>query len=179
MLTFIISYLCSSAAPAPTGSIFGAPPAAPAFGSPAPAFGGKRIIIFFAHMYLLARTSFTSFVPHSQKSSAAPAPTFGAPATSPFGAAPVQTSGTAAIPFQAQTKQDGTSTITLHSITAMSQYEGKSFEELRLEDYMAGNKGTMGQQPVPAAGGFGFGAAPQPGENYVFVKPNQYAHELN
>ena len=46
----------------------------------------------------------------------------------------------------------------------MNQYENKSFEELRLEDYLAGNKGSQGQQPpAPAAGGFGgFGAAPQP-----------------
>lgn len=43
----------------------------------------------------------------------------------------------------------------------MPQYEQKSFEELRLEDYMAGNKGTKGQAPPAAASGFGgFGVAP-------------------
>ena len=45
----------------------------------------------------------------------------------------------------------------------MSQYESKSFEELRYEDYLAGNKGNQGQQQPAAPAGFGgFGAAPQP-----------------
>jgi hypothetical protein len=43
----------------------------------------------------------------------------------------------------------------------MPQYEQKSFEELRLEDYMAGNKGTKGQAPPASTSGFGgFGVAP-------------------
>lgn len=43
----------------------------------------------------------------------------------------------------------------------MPQYENKSFEELRLEDYMAGNKGTKGQAALATSG---FGAAPAFGQ---------------
>jgi nuclear pore complex protein Nup98-Nup96 len=60
--------------------------------------------------------------------------------------------GTRAAPYQVTSRQDGTSSITLHAITAMQQYESKSFEELRFEDYSQGNKGSStGQAP----GGFG------------------------
>jgi len=41
--------------------------------------------------------------------------------------------------------------VTMHAITAMPFYSNKSFEELRWEDYLAGNKGQGGQrttQPV-------------------------------
>ena len=34
------------------------------------------------------------------------------------------------------------------NIIAMPQYKHKSFEEVRLEDYMAGNKGTKEQAPL-------------------------------
>lgn len=80
---------------------------------------------------------------------------------------PQQTqTGSMVAPFQPTTKQDGTNQIVLQAITAMPQYEQKSFEEIRLEDYLVGNKGTKGQAaPAPAATGFGgFGAAPQPGK---------------
>ena len=36
------------------------------------------------------------------------------------------------------------------NVIAMPQYEHKSFEEVRLEDYMAGNKGTMEHAPLNA-----------------------------
>ena len=156
-----------AAAPAPTG-LFGAPAPAPStglFGAPAPA----------------PSTPFGAPAPASTPFGApAPAPAFGAqpsafgsPAPAPFGAAPAaggfgaptqQTAGTASVPYTASSKQDGSNTIVLQSITGMPQFEQKSFEELRLEDYAAGNKGTKGQAAAaPATGGFGgFGAAPQP-----------------
>ncbi|EED91206.1 hypothetical protein THAPSDRAFT_262891, partial [Thalassiosira pseudonana CCMP1335] len=104
--------------------------------------------------------------------SPSPAPAFGMkPAQGLFGSAPSafgqpalggqQQTGTAAVPYQETSKNDGSSSIILQAITAMPQYEQKSFEELRLEDYLAGNKGTQGQAPVSTGFG-GFGAAPQP-----------------
>ena len=92
------------------------------------------------------------------------APAFGAaPSTGLFGQPqqqqqqqPQQTGSTVA-PYSATPKQDGNNSITLHSITSMPQYEAKSFEELRLEDYLNNNKGTKGQNP-PATGFGGFGA---------------------
>lgn len=73
------------------------------------------------------------------------------------------------MPYSKTTDQDqstasgGTKqTVHLNSISAMKQYEGKSPEELRWEDYQAGVKGGTGQQPAagafgqqPASGGFG------------------------
>ena len=54
------------------------------------------------------------------------------------------------------------------AISKMPEYAQKSFEELRYEDYMKGNKGSNPQQPAAAGGLFGqpaagaspFGAAP-------------------
>ena len=79
---------------------------------------------------------------------------FGAPA------APGQpgAGGTKQTPYQPTNRQDGTSTIQMQSISAMSAYENKSFDELRYEDYLQGNKGAGN-----ASTGFGgFGAAPAP-----------------
>ncbi len=158
-------------APAPTG-LFGAPAAAPStglFGAPAPAPGGS---LFGAPA---PATPFGAPAPAPTAfGQPAAAPAFGSPAPAPFGAAPAaggfgaptqQTAGTASTPFTTTNRSDGSNTIVLQSITGMSQFEQKSFEELRLEDYAAGNKGTKGQAApaAPAAGGFGgFGAAPQP-----------------
>ena len=103
------------------------------FGSPAPATGG----IF-----------------------GAPAPSTGLFGQPPVAAPPGQ-GGTKMIPFQATGRADGQSQITLHSITAMPQYEQKSFEELRLEDYSQGNRGTGTGTPT-AAGGFGGFGSPAP-----------------
>jgi len=148
-------------APAPAaGGLFGSAPAPAPFGAPAPAtpFGAPAP----------APTAFGAPAPSAF---GAPAPAFGAPAAGGFGQPQQTQTGSTVAPYQTTTKQDGTNQIVLQAITAMPQYEQKSFEELRLEDYMAGNKGTKGQAaPAPAMGfgaapatGFGgFGAAPQP-----------------
>jgi hypothetical protein len=81
---------------------------------------------------------------------------FGAPISGKGVAAAVgQGRGTMVAPFRAIGKEvDGTASVTFQSITAMVQYEHKSFEELRWEDYMAGNKGSQ-EQAQPGPGGFG------------------------
>lgn len=132
----------------------------------APAFGGK-LNGMNERCFLLSRSIFPQLTLSVDQRFACTAPA----AAGAFGAAPggfgqpqpTQT-GSSMAPYQTTTKQDGTNQIVLQAITAMQQYEGKSFEELRLEDYMAGNKGTKGQA-APAPTGFGgFGAAPQPGK---------------
>ena len=62
--------------------------------------------------------------------------------------------GTATVQYQPVTKQDGTSSISLHSISAMPQFENKSPEELRSEDIEQGNRGNRAPPPA-AVGGFG------------------------
>ena len=90
-----------------------------------------------------------------------------APATSGlFGAAGKP--GTLQVPYSDSRVNDGTTQINFKSISAMTAYDKKSFEELRLEDYMAGNKGGQGQNigantfgaQAPAPAGGLFGAAP-------------------
>lgn len=67
--------------------------------------------------------------------------------TSLFSSAPSTTTvtgllptGTGSPPFTTTTDTEGASSTILHSITAMSAYRQKSFEELRLEDYSKGRK---------------------------------------
>ena len=49
---------------------------------------------------------------------------------------------TTSIPYRTTTKQEGQHEIVLHSITATPEYESRSFEELRLDDYyLAEGKG--------------------------------------
>jgi nuclear pore complex protein Nup98-Nup96 len=82
--------------------------------------------------------------------------------------------GTKHTAYQATTRQDGTSSISMQTITAMQPYEHKSLEELRYEDYMMGNKGSG--SATGATGGFsstGFGIAPSSGfgTSNAFGKP--------
>lgn len=53
-------------------------------------------------------------------------------------------------------KNDGTRTIVLQSITAMPKYADVSFEELRMEDYLAGNRGSRGSTSFGQASGAPF-----------------------
>ena len=94
---------------------------------------------------------------------------FGSSTTSPglFGGAPAGapgSGGTKHTTYAPTTRQDGTSSIQMQTITAMPAYEQKSLEELRYEDYMMGNKGsgsaTGGGGGFASTGGFG---APAPG----------------
>ena len=72
--------------------------------------------------------------------------------------------GTSGAQYQVTTKQDGlgTGTMSLQSISAMPQFENKSHEELRYEDYMQGNKGISTPQSSSVSGGFGANPAPAP-----------------
>lgn len=129
-------------APAPAASPFGAPapafgaPAAPAFGAPGGGFGAPST----------------------------PSP-FGAPASNAFGGggfgppAGVQ-KGTGVPPYRDTQERESTSgpggqvqTFTYKSISKMPEYQNKSFEELRCEDYAKGNKGGSAPAAMP------FGAA--------------------
>jgi hypothetical protein len=97
--------------------------------------------------FLFSQSNPKQSVPAAFSQAPAPAPAFSFISSS----APVDTS---LISFQPSLKQDGSTNITLHSITAMSHYEKASIEELRLADYLIGNKGSKGQQQIwrPADG---------------------------
>ncbi|XP_017084133.2 nuclear pore complex protein Nup98-Nup96 [Drosophila eugracilis] len=130
-----------TAAAQPTGSLFGQPAAATSttgfgsFGTAAPT---------------------TTSVFGSGTASA-----FAQPQTAAVGATGVNT-GTAVVKYQPtlgtdtlmKSGQPNSVNTKQHCITAMKEYESKSLEELRLEDYMCGRKGP---QAGSAPGAFGFG----------------------
>ncbi|KAI2493124.1 Nucleoporin autopeptidase [Fragilaria crotonensis] len=168
--------LFGAPAPAPTGGLFGSANAPTGFGSSLPTssgFGGFGA----PRQHLHSRRQLWSTSAISLWNTIC----FGAPAQAPslfgsppapsgglFGAASAQPStagvGSKVAPFNVTTTQDGNSTthIAFQSITAMPQYEAKSFEELRYEDYSVGNRGD-GSATSSTPGGFGFGApAPAP-----------------
>ena len=62
---------------------------------------------------------------------------------------------TTSIPYQTTTLIEGTHAVVLHSITAIPQYEQQSFEELRLEDYLASGKVSNGVPRMTGSSGFG------------------------
>lgn len=135
-------------APAASTGLFGAPAAAtPAFGAAAPAFGGSA--------FGAAATS-TAF------GAAAPG------AGSIFGGA----AAGGGLKFQPTTESETngqqTTQVKFFSITAMPQASGQSFEEIRLNDYMAGRRG--GPAPAAAATGSIFGA-PAPAAASPFGAP--------
>ena len=94
--------------------------------------------------------AFSAFNAPSSTVGAFGSPAPKAPATFRFGSQErQQTVGTAAVSYQTTTKHVRTDQIdVLQAITAMPQYEQKSFEELRVEDYEAGNKGTKSTATV-------------------------------
>lgn len=81
--------------------------------------------------------------------------------TAPFGAPNPTGFATTSPRYTPTTDTENNVSITLHTITAMSAYQGRSLEEIRLEDYMAGRKGAV--PPIGGPGGagtFGFGTTP-------------------
>eukprot|EP00873_Tetraselmis_striata_P038858 jgi/Tetstr1/459122/TSEL_004570.t2 len=143
---------------------FGATTSTPGFGAAAPSgFGGGISTPSFG------QASAPAF------GAASPTPAFGSTSTAfgapqagggMFGAAGgAQATGTRSVPYQKTIEQDqsassGNQRVTYNSISNMPQYQSKSVEELRFEDYSAGCKGNTGAA-APAAGGFG--AAPAQG----------------
>jgi thiol-disulfide isomerase/thioredoxin len=118
-------------APAPAPGTFGVPAPAPAAFGTAPAFGTP-----------------------------APAPAFGgfgapAPAPAAFGAAPAPAFGPTSggtgtgVPGYTETQDPNDQQWRFASITMIPNFQGKSAEELRAEDYEKGNKGG---KPAPAFG---------------------------
>jgi nuclear pore complex protein Nup98-Nup96 len=187
---------------APTGT-FGAPTntfgAAPinTFGAPTSTFGAAPTSLFGAP------SNPTTGFQQQQQQQQQPLGAFGSPqpATSGtlFGANATPSTavgGTRNQRYQLTVKPDGNSSIQLHSITAMQQYESASNEELRFQDFEQGIKGdgsasNMGAPPgnfgTSAPGAFGspapgtFGAptpsvfgAPAPGSSFGTSAPGAF-----
>lgn len=139
-------------------SLFGQPSTSTGFGAPKPAGFGFN-------------TNQTSLF--GQPTSTSTANTgfgaFGSTATSAFAQPQMMTqTGTAIAKYQPHSGMDtlmknGQSNnvqTKQHCITAMKEYENKSFEELRLEDYAANRKGPQAGSVGPQPGGL-FGSTPQ------------------
>lgn len=131
-----------TAAAQPTGSLFGQPAAA----TSTTGFGGFG----------------TSAPTTTNVFGSGTASAFAQPQATAVGASGVNT-GTAVAKYQPtigtdtlmKSGQANSVNTKQHCITAMKEFEGKSLEELRLEDYMCGRKGP---QAGNAPGAFGFGA---------------------
>ena len=95
-------------------------------------------------------------------------------AASPFGGAQTAAApGTGAPPYTATpdtTVDNSKHRQVLLPITAMPPYAGKSFEELRVEDYQQGNKGRGGAAPATPAAGGGVALRREPGGGPVAVR---------
>lgn len=174
------------AASAPAfGGAFGAAAAAPAFGAAsAPAFGaGGGFGLGGSALAFGAASTAGAFglgasTPAFGAAAAAPGSPFGggaaaglfgaaaAPAAGLFGggaagAGQAGATGSRIAPFQKTTdkEKDCNAPLMLQSISAMPAYAGKSFEELRCEDYQAGVKSASAAPPPTATATFGAAVA--------------------
>jgi len=106
---------------------------------------------------------FNAFQPAQQQTQQTPGQGFTLSNNGTIGQQPAGGGGTGnpafkPVPIQdSGSKTGGPVTVYLQSITAMNAYSTKSFEELRMEDYMKGNK-APGAKPGGAGLGFNAGA---------------------
>jgi nuclear pore complex protein Nup98-Nup96 len=125
-----------------SGGFFGAPAPAPAFGITSGNYSG-----FFGAPVPAPALGSTSGISSGVFGAPVPAQVplaggfFGSDFR-PTGPSAGHEFGTRHTPFAPSSRQDGTTAIQLHSITAMPPYEDYMFEELRVQDYMSGNRGS-------------------------------------